>query len=95
MSSSGCIRMDSFQPSSSGSGGRMAPSQPTRFTTCRFIRWKWMVWVSTPLWVIFQICGLESSRNSVAGSKLAYGTVVWLRKLVSGISTPSVAFMRP
>ena len=34
----------------------MAPSQPTRLITCTLNRWKWMACVSTPLWVIFQIC---------------------------------------
>ena len=54
-SSSGFIRTVSFQPSSLGSGGLIAPSQPTRLITCTLNRWKWMAWVSTPLCVIFQI----------------------------------------
>ena len=55
-SSSGFMRTVSFQPSSLGSGGLIVPSQPTRLITCTLNRWKWMAWVSTPLWVIFQIC---------------------------------------
>ena len=55
MSSSGFIRTVSFQPSSLGSGGLTTPSQPTRLITCTLNRWKWIEWVSTPLWVIFQI----------------------------------------
>ena len=57
----------------------MAPSQPTRLMTCTLKRWKWMACVSTPLWVIFQICvpspattgpGVtESVMISVAGSR--------------------------
>ena len=31
-------------------------SQVTRLSTCTSYRWKWIGWVSTPLWVIFQIC---------------------------------------
>ncbi len=56
----------------------MAPSQPTRLITCTLNRWKWIVCVSTPLCVIFQICvpspsvtgptAPESVMTSVAGS---------------------------
>ena len=35
-------RTVSFQPSSSASGGLMAPSQPTRLITWTLNRWKWM-----------------------------------------------------
>ena len=40
MSSSGFIRTVSFQPSSLGSGGFTAPSQPTRLITWTLNRWK-------------------------------------------------------
>ena len=55
VSSSGLTRTVSFQPSSVGSGGMMMLSQVTRLITCTSYRWKWIGWVSTPLWVIFQI----------------------------------------
>ena len=55
VSSSGLTRMVSFQPSSEGSVGMMMLSQVTRLSSCTLNRWKWIGWVSTPLWVIFQI----------------------------------------
>ena len=105
-SSSGFIRRVSFQPSSFGSGGLIAPSQPARLTSWTSIRWKWMAWVSTPLWVIFHNCvpslvlptGVpmsEGLNTSVTGSAYPIGIVVWTFALVLGSSTPKVAFIRP
>src|SRR5512139_1925377 len=53
---SGLTLTVSFHPSSVGSGGMMILSHVTRFSTCTSVAWKWIGWVSTPLWVIFQIC---------------------------------------
>ncbi len=58
----------SFQPTSLGSGGLTVPSQPTRLISCTLTRWKWTGWVSTPLWVIFQIWVSPSLMFSVTGS---------------------------
>ena len=55
VSSSGLTRTVSFQPSSDASGGMMMLSQVTRLRSWTLNRWKWIGWVSTPLWVIFQI----------------------------------------
>ena len=75
-SSSGFMRTVSFQPSSLGSGGLIAPSQPTRLMTCTLKRWKWMACVSTPLWVIFQICvPSPSDPTGVARSELVMFSV--------------------
>ena len=78
MSSSGFMRTVSFQPTSFGSGFRIAPSQPTRLMTCTLNRWKWIACVSTPLCVIFQIwvpsprlggaIDADGAMNSVVGS---------------------------
>ena len=67
VSSSGLVRMVSFQPSSFASGGRICPSQPTRFTSCTSKMWKWTGWVSTPLCEIFQSC-VPSPRGGVTAS---------------------------
>ena len=76
VSSSGLIRTVSFQPSSVGSGSRMAPSQPTRLIDCTSNRWKWIGWVSTPLWVIFQICVPSSTGlRSELGDELVTSSV--------------------
>lgn len=56
VSSSGLTRTVSFQPSSVASGGMMMLSHVTRLSTWTSLRWKCSGWVSTPLWVIFQIC---------------------------------------
>ena len=61
VSSSGLIRTVSFQPSSFGSVGMMMLSQVTRLSSWTSNRWKWIGCVSTPLWVILQIC-VPSSR---------------------------------
>src|SRR5512133_3996898 len=95
MSSNGFILTVSFQPNSSGHGTLMAPSHPTLFTTCTLNRWKWIAWVSTPLWVIFQSWVAPSGITSVAGSANPYGIVVWMVEVEKGNSTPSVAFIRP
>ena len=61
----------------------MMLSQATRFSNCTSYRWKCSGWVSTPLWVIFQIW--------VPSSALAIGVTshaVWLcGSLVPSISS--------
>ncbi len=56
VSSSGLIRTVSFQPFSFASFGMMMLSHVTRLSTWTSYRWKWIGWVSTPLWVTRQIC---------------------------------------
>src|SRR5512137_399824 len=56
VSSSGATRTVSFQPNSVWSGGMMMLSQVTRLINCTSYRCQWMGCVSTPLWVMRQIC---------------------------------------
>gem|GEM_PF-6624977 len=54
-SSSGFIRIVSFHPTSFAAGAVTAPSQPTRLMSWMSVMCQCMAWVSTPLWVTFQI----------------------------------------
>ena len=71
------MRTVSFQPRSLSSGGVLTgpvvlsgsvDTHLMRFTIWTLTRWKWMAWVSTPLWVMRQICVSPSAMFSVDGS---------------------------
>jgi hypothetical protein len=62
-------------------------SQVTRFSTCTSNAWKWMGCVSTPLWVIFQICvPSPATAMGVASTAPARGRPVASMISVGGIT---------